>query len=84
MTIYSTYLEKRSKLAAGLERLDVRTASNVLAVDENIGNSALTSHLLQIVLNGTAIRNLIKLNDLCLGIMLLEDDLLGTLAVRAV
>jgi len=64
-------LQERGQL--GLLSLQVRVSANVLATDEDIGDSALTGYLGKGVLNGAAIVNLIQFDGIELGALLAQQ-----------
>ena len=77
-------LKERVKLTLGLQSLNIRAATNVLTIDENVRDGTLASDLMEVVLDRRTVSNIIKLNDGSLGTVLLQDDILGAVAVRAV
>ncbi len=63
---------ERSIFVAGLE---FRVSANVLLVDEHVRDSALASLLLEGVLDLSAVGQLIKLNEVVLNALVLEEIL---------
>jgi hypothetical protein len=66
-----------------LLRLQVRIATNMYLIDEDVWNSALVTDLLQGVLNGRSVLDLIKLDGVEVGTQL-SQQLLGRPTVWAV
>ena len=52
-----------SEVSSLIECLNIGVASNVLSLDEDVGNSSLASHLLEFVLNVGTIGHLVQFHD---------------------
>mgnify|MGYP000849779515 CR=1 FL=1 len=76
-------VERGLGLAGRVEGLGLRAATDVLAVDENVGHSRLAGLGLQVVLDVGTVGDLVELDDLGIDIAGLEQ-VLGLLGEGAV
>lgn len=76
-------LKQSVQFTLRLQLLDVRVASDVLAVNENIRNSSLLGDLVQVVLDLSAVRNSVDFQDVGL-VSKSRNGALGLGTVRAV